>query len=170
MRISKRQVWSVLAVLGLGAGLATAPAAPASADISDIVPGAPAPQTARRAATTQACTIYDGYATTGEKWGANPPKYEYGNSPYVGARYNSCSDVIRVYYGGYTNLTHYNVLDRVRGQRELKAGANMVWTVTPYASTDYWESFSVQGCVRGKWPNPSKCTRWSPTVWVHVTR
>ena len=120
----------------------------------------------------QACIINDGYATTGVKWGSNPPKYEYGNSPYLGAQYNSCSDVIKVYYGGYTNLTHYNAIYGYGSghQAELKPGAAMVWTRTPYSSGDYWERFAVQGCIRGTWPNPSKCTRWSPEVWVHVQR
>jgi hypothetical protein len=121
--------------------------------------------------TLKACIINDGDAETGEKFGSDPPKYEYGNSPYLGVRYNSCSDVIKVYYGGYTDLTHYNVMSNLRRQQELKAGPKMVWTVTPYFATgDHWERFAVQGCIRGNWPNPSKCTRWSPTVWIHIQR
>ena len=112
------------------------------------------------------CKVSDGWATSGVSWGSNPPKYEYGNSPYVGAQYNSCTDVTRVYYGGYSNLTHYNVIYGSR-QYELRAGPRMVWTVTP-ASFDHQDTFTVQGCIRGSWPNPSSCTRWSPTVHLNV--
>ncbi len=120
-----------------------------------------------RTSYAAACKINDGVATTGSQVGANPVRYEYGNSPYVGARYNSCTDVIKVYFGGYTNLTHYNVIYGSR-QYELAAGPAKVWTVTP-PSYDTWVTFSVQGCIRGSWPQPSRCTRWSPTLYVQVT-
>ena len=118
---------------------------------------------------TAACTINDGVASTGSQVGANPIRYEYGNSPYVGARYNSCADVVKVYYGGYTNLTHYN-LASLFSQREVAAGPRMVVTVTPDFVGSHLATYSVQGCIRGSWPRPSRCTRWSPTVQVLVTR
>ena len=120
-----------------------------------------------RTSHASTCKINDGVATTGSPVGANPVRYEYGNSPYVGARYNSCTDVIKVYFGGYTNLTHYNVIHGSR-QYELAPGPARVWTITP-ASWDYVVTFRAQGCVRGDWPQPSRCTRWSPTVFVNVT-
>jgi hypothetical protein len=104
--------------------------------------------------------------------GADPKRYEFGNSPYVGARYDSCADVIKVYYGGYVagSFTHYNVRRALAsipfrgGQSELQEGPARVWTIAPL--DPYFEEFTVQGCVRGKFPRPSSCTRWSPTVRV----
>jgi hypothetical protein len=115
-----------------------------------------------------ACRINDGTSSTGSPRGANPVRYEYGNSPYVGARYNSCLDVIKVYFGGYTNLTHYN-LKSFFSQREMAPGPYRVATWTPEFPGNYVDTFTVQGCVRGGFPPHSHCTRWSPTVHVRVT-
>ena len=136
------------------------------ATAASIGQSAVAVEPSTRTAHTSTCKINDGVATTGSPVGANPVRYEYGNSPYVGARYNSCTDVIKVYFGGYTNLTHYNVIRGAR-QYELAPGPARVWMITP-ASWDYVATFSAQGCVRGDWPQPSRCTRWSPTVSVNV--
>jgi hypothetical protein len=153
------------------------------------VTGVPAGQTAatghstndRRAAP---CKINDGIATTGASVGDNPVRYEYGNSPYLGARYNSCLDVIKVYYGGYDpgvprGVTHYNVIRHAQvgsyppirfGQGELRATTTrMVWTVTPRPNANHVASFTVQACRKGPVDVSSTCTRWSPTVRVAVT-
>jgi hypothetical protein len=156
-----RAVGSVL----LGLATAAAPAGHATASGS------------ARGPRPAACTITDGTSTNGGATrGANPVKYEFGNSPYVGARFDSCADVIKVYYGGYTaeSLTHYNVTrgfgsySAAHTQSELKAGPAMVWTVTP--RDHFYETFTVQGCRRGSFLRPSSCTRWSPTITVKTPR
>lgn len=128
--------------------------------------------------TAQACTIRDGTASTGARVGRAPIRYEYGNSPYVGVRYDSCADVVKVYFGGYTGITHYNLRytesDRVplRGgtwfQMELGPGTARVFTMTARSSEPHWNTYSVQACRRGGLFERSSCTRWSPTVAVRI--
>jgi hypothetical protein len=132
-----------------------------------------------QSATTRSapCNINDGRAVSGSPVGSNPTRYEFGNSPYVGARYNSCTDVIQVYFGGGIGLvnpwpTHYNVIygwQSGRRHYEFRASSDrMVWTVTPL-SYNYVASFHVQACYRATVSSRSTCTRWSPNIDVAVT-
>jgi hypothetical protein len=111
------------------------------------------------------CTNTDGTATTGATRGSNPVKYYYGNSPYVGARYNNCLDVIKIYYGGYSKADYYNIREVNGYQSEHAAGANMVWTASYQEDPGRHDvTYIVQACNRGGVFQPSTCTRWSPTV------
>jgi hypothetical protein len=87
----------------------------------------------------------------------------------VGARYDGCEGKVKIYYGGYLNITHYNM--RVNGvQSEASPGERMVRTipVNPGGSL----TIQVQACERGEWTifgrKPSSCTRFSPPVTVQM--
>jgi hypothetical protein len=110
------------------------------------------------------CIVRDGTATSGVKVGSNPPRYEYGNSPYLGVRYDSCADVFKIHYGGYTGITHYNLRINL-GQRELRPREAGVLTMTPIFVPSS-STFAVQACKRGGLFERSSCTRWSPTVTI----
>ena len=133
----------------------------------------------RPPAASAVCRLVDGTSPTGTRFGSSPVKYEYGNSPYMGVRFDSCGDVLRLYYGGYTGNTHYNLRftnpdprlgDADRKQIEVSSGAARVYTLTaaPYhTETGGGRRFfvAVQACSRGTGLfSTSTCTRWSPTV------
>jgi hypothetical protein len=119
--------------------------------------------------TAAACAVRDGTAAAGQHVGGNPVRFEYGDSPYVGARYNSCEGTVKIYYGGYTNITHYNVTVNGR-QRETRAGERLVLTVPVNPGSPV--SVQVQACQLGEWVvvarKPSSCTRFSPPVTVQT--
>lgn len=102
-------------------------------------------------ALKKGCFFRDGTAPDGGmNTGGTPPRFAYGNSPYLGARFDSCGDVVRVYFGGY-NGTHYNIryvspTSARWVQQELAGGPRKVWTITAEAG-DY--NFVVQACNRG---------------------
>jgi hypothetical protein len=122
------------------------------------------------------CFTRDGTAPDGRRVGANPIRFDYPDSPYAGARYDSCKGVVRIHFGGYVSgVTHYNM--RVNGQqRETRAGESLLidQRVNPGAPV----SVNVQACTRGSvvdmpWPlpdvtRPSSCTRFSPLVTVQT--
>lgn len=135
----------------LASGLLVAPVAAAA---PDTVPAA------------KGCYTRDGEPPqkSGTDIGGTPPRYEYSNSPYIGGRYDSCNNQIKLYYGGYTtNLTHYNV----RWQHDntdwriskQSPGERRVWTLDA-PGNDY--NFMVQAC------NGNSCTRWSPQLYVNA--
>ncbi|MFF1479132.1 hypothetical protein ACFVYD_16485 [Streptomyces sp. NPDC058301] len=116
------------------------------------------------------CFFRDGTAPNGgSDTGGTPPRFQYGNSPYLGAQLDSCGDVVRVYFGGY-NSTHYNIryVSPTSGrwvQQELAGGPRRVWTITAEAG-DY--NFVVQACNRGGALSHSSCTRWSPQIYLNA--
>lgn len=146
-----------LAVGGLLAGLAT-PAAAAPAG----------------------CIVRDGTATAGVNIGGKPTRWEYGNSPSIGVRFDSCADVFKVYVGGYSGITHHNIRYsyfaplKHEGQVEVgpKPGGYYI-SASPHLLPPGHKqaiTFSVQACKRGGFLQSSSCTRWSPPVTVNVTR
>lgn len=126
-----------------------------------------------------ACGRVNGTSTTGGiPSGSNPVKYEYANSPYLGVQYDCPGDVVRLYYGGYTNGSHYNlryccVVGKPR-QIEVSPGLRRVYTLNASLfHTDTGGSrvtVNVQICNRGTGLfSTSTCSRFSPTVGVPVT-
>lgn len=118
------------------------------------------------APVAKGCYTRDGFPPqkSGNNIGGTPNRYEYNNSPYIGGRYESCGNVIKLYYGGYTtNLTHY----RVRWQHDNDSwqvsrqspGERRVWTLDA-PGNDY--NFMVQAC------NGNSCTSWSPQLYVNA--
>jgi hypothetical protein len=115
------------------------------------------------------CVVKDGTAGDGQRLGGSPVRFDYPDSPYVGLRYNSCAGTVKIYYGGYNNITHYNV--RVNGgQRETRAGERLVLSVPVNPGRPV--SVQVQACQHGEWVvvarKPSSCTRFSPPVTVQT--
>jgi hypothetical protein len=152
--------------MGIRKYIATLPIAVLAVSGLTALPAAAQPQS--HAAAAARCTIRDGTSPTGGRIGSNPTKYRYGNSPYLGVRYNSCQDTFRVYYGGYTtNLTHYNLRWYHAGwhQTEMRPFQNGLHTMTAIHSSVI--PFLVQACNRGGILQRSSCTRWSPTVTLH---
>lgn len=119
--------------------------------------------------TAAGCVVRDGTAGAGQRVGGKPARFEYGDSPYVGTRYNSCEGTVKIYYGGYTNITHYNVIVNGR-QRETRAGERLVLTVPVNPGSPV--SVQAQACQLGEWVivarKPSSCTRFSPPVTVQT--
>jgi hypothetical protein len=128
------------------------------------------------------CRLVDGTSPTGLRTGANPVRFEYSNSPYMGLRYDVCADIIRMYYGGYVGNTHYNLRftnpdprlgDADRKQIEVASGAARLYSVgaSNYHTATGGRRFfvSVQACKRGTdLFSTSTCGRWSPLVSVLV--
>ncbi|MER7780440.1 hypothetical protein ABTZ21_36550 [Streptomyces sp. NPDC096191] len=156
-----RRATTVIASCTVAIGMVLAPDA-------DAAPG-PAPMAADIAAT-QECYERDGYPPGGGRnLGGNPPKYNWDFTPHIGARYSSCGRFISLYYGGATNITHYNVRWAAPGenwkQSELRAGAKMVWKFYSVWG-DY--NFAVQACHRGDRFQKSRCTNWSPQIYLNA--
>ncbi|GAA3058399.1 hypothetical protein GCM10010464_23710 [Pseudonocardia yunnanensis] len=111
----------------------------------------------------------DGFATEGQEIPGSPKRYEFGDSPYVGVRYDRCLQTIKVYFGGYTGITHYNISPGWGPQLELAPLERGVWTAgrnfRPLPPRDTLH-FSVQACKRGGFLGRSTCTAWSPVVWL----
>ncbi len=106
------------------------------------------------------------YGAGGQNTGGYPPRYRYGDSPYLGVLYDSCAGTIKVYYGGYTS-THYNIGGYGK-QRDVPGGARRVTTFRVSGSDPRAYGITVQACNRGSWGGRSKCTRLSPVVWIQV--
>lgn len=114
------------------------------------------------------CVIREGTARTGVPTGSNPTRYRYSDSPYVGARYNSCTNKIVVYYGGYAPYPssptshHFYHLRLTNGdQAEVPQGLARTWTFIAPAGPS--TGISAQQCVKVTLI-PAGCTRWSPVV------
>ncbi|MCB5180193.1 hypothetical protein [Streptomyces antimicrobicus] len=144
----RRAVTALASALVLATGILTGPAAQAAQS-------APAAQ----------CRTTNGFPPKGgTNTGGTPPRYKFSNSPYIGAIYDSCDNVIKLYFGGYSaNLTHYIVRmqwDTTDWQDiRMAPGPRRMWTVEA-PGRDY--NFLVQAC------NGSACTRFSPQLYVNA--
>ncbi|MGW7263407.1 hypothetical protein [Streptomyces sp. NPDC054842] len=102
----------------------------------------------------------------GTNIGGSPNRYQWSNSPYIGARYNRCNGYVYVIYGGY-RATHYNVRWAAPGgpweQSELSASKGL-WK-WPARHGDY--NLMIQACNRGTFSG-SKCTAWSPQLYLNT--
>jgi hypothetical protein len=122
-----------------------------------------APAASATACPVGGADITDGVADSGRALPAKPLRYEYENSPYLGVRRDDCAGTIKIYYGGYTGITHYNL--RVGAvQREIAPLARGV-VVESIRRGDH-PSITVQACKRGGIFESSSCTRWSPTITI----
>jgi hypothetical protein len=107
----------------------------------------------------------DARATEGQEIAGSPKKYEFGDSPYIGARYDKCARLLKIYFGGYNGITHYNIRYDSGNQYELAPHERGVWS--PKHGDSLYEigrKFSVQACKRGSGLSSSSCTRWSPVI------
>ena len=88
-----------------------------------------------------ACGVTDGTssgAQLGTRVGSNPVRFKFADSPYMGVRFDSCANVLRAYYGGWTGNTHYNLRYDGGGpyiappakQIQLAPGPARVWTLS----------------------------------------
>ncbi|MEU3910876.1 MULTISPECIES: hypothetical protein [unclassified Streptomyces] len=121
---------------------------------------------AEAAAPAAECYTRNGYPAQAGTTdiGGRPPKYKFTNSPYIGGLYESCSNNITVYYGGYSTNTTYYLLnwnsDRTDWtSQRLRAGAHMQWTLD---APGRGYNFLVRAC------NDTRCTTWSPMIFVNA--
>ncbi|MCX5380419.1 hypothetical protein [Streptomyces sp. NBC_00091] len=138
-------------------------------------PGAAAAQAAATAPERQ-CTIRDGYppAARNTSIGGTPTKYKYTNSPYVGGRYDSCSQTLKLYYGGYASprWAYYEVSYTYPTGREWdrwqgRMGENRIvtWNSPERGS---W-NFKVRACAQAIDDAQGRnCTSWSPQLFVYT--
>jgi hypothetical protein len=163
---TRRRSSLVLVALAAAGGLAATGAPVSTAAGSKSTPVAKA----------AACyTATDGYSNSGTRVAGVPARWEYGTSPYIGARYNQCSDTLSVYYGGYTGIDYYNLRWNQDGavgtprnnQAELGPGLRRV---ARFGSDRVGGRLllNVQACNRGGFLQSSSCTRWSPTLRFHT--
>ena len=148
---------AVASTLAFAPSATAAPAQPVTASVqqADLLHGV-------------TCTVNNGRAYSGRAIGGSPPRFEYDNSPYLGARYDSCGDSVKLYYGGYTGITHYNIRWG-NTQREVGPGQARVLTLNASQFGEGDVDFVVQACKRGSGPfSTSSCTRWSPPVRLSV--
>jgi hypothetical protein len=134
------------------------------------------PGEGRSAIATQSAQecVYDGTSSRGVRTGSNPVRYEFGNSPYLGIRYDRCRETIKFFVGGYERITHYNLrvsfYDARTGrgqytvQRELSAGLRKTLTWSSDGNAGQMIIASAQACNRGGLFQRSSCTRLSPPV------
>jgi hypothetical protein len=117
--------------------------------------------------------VVDGYARVGTRVAGVPPRWDFPTSPYLGARFNECTDTMTVYFGGYSGITHYNIKWAEEGtacapyiqckQIEVGPGLRRIHRIggNELASRPV---LNVQACKRGGFLQSSSCTRWSPTI------
>ena len=123
-----------------------------------------APATGAQAAPAAGCYTRDGFPPKGgTNTGGTPPRYKFSDSPYVGATYESCENVIKLYFGGYSSAEHYRITWQAdTGDWQVtrgNPGARKVWTLQ---APGYDYNFRVQAC------NGSACTRSSPLLYVNA--
>jgi hypothetical protein len=110
----------------------------------------------------RAACVKDGVAEDGREVGANPYRYKFDGSPYLGVRWDQCGDSITLYYGGTSGMTHYNLRDVHGSQIRLRNFANGQLRFPPPRERSYW--WIVQACKEGGVFTKTSCTRWSPAV------
>lgn len=157
----------VIAATVLAAGVVLAPAAQAGALTQGTTVRVSAPSATARAS---ACITLDGTARNALTYGSNPTRYKYSGSPYLGMRYNSCAGTIRVYYGGFNGVTHYNLKPVYPNTTQLEVAGGLRRVLTRNETDWGLRGFTVQGCSRGGLFSSSTCTRWSPTVTILIPR
>ena len=124
-----------------------------------------------------ACTIRDGTSRTGVTLPAVPgwpPRYKYPDSRvYVGARYNSCTNKVVIYYGGEFNGPSYGTswfyqLRRPENGNQVNVpqGLSRIWTISAPAGSSM--GIMAQYCQRVTLipQPPAKCYGWTPIVRV----
>ncbi|WP_188187758.1 hypothetical protein [Nonomuraea sp. SYSU D8015] len=153
MKASRLAV-AVMASTLMGAGLLSASATSAGA------------VTTAQASTADPCVIRDGTSSKGYRVGSNPTRYTYDDTPYLGARYNSCTNKVTLYYGGYSAAPgyYYNLRTGAGAQWEVQPGSARKYTMRAPGGT--YMTAMVQLCRRGELLHRSTCTRWSPQVRV----
>jgi hypothetical protein len=175
--MTKLQKIAWLSVGALVAGVMTGGATPASATPTPVQATGVAVSAQQKAGLmAPACIVRDGKPDGGRSRGGAPPRYEFDTSPYLGVRYESCGSSFKIYYGGYTGITHYNIRHYFPGYygssdhwRQFEVGATAAGVYTMPADAILKENiskFTVEACKRGGFLQPSSCTSWSPTVTV----
>ncbi|MEU0368960.1 hypothetical protein ABZ070_01630 [Streptomyces sp. NPDC006283] len=127
----------------------------------------------------------------GTPTGRSPVRFKWGNSPYLGARYNRCAGTVKVYYGGYpargglfgniAAYSHYILRystpnDFNWHEARLTVGAARVATFDAFRGD--W-NFMVKACGgeslgqlfpwgAGRNAAPLWCTAWSPLVYLNA--
>ncbi|MFI1972196.1 hypothetical protein [Streptomyces cinnamoneus] len=115
----------------------------------------------------------------GTNTGGVPPRYQWGKSPYLGARFDSCPNRVRVYYGGYsgTGFLHYTYYvmryttpDELGWKTaNLTIGEHRVWTFNSASSGDW--NFKVKACFNAPVQGGGEraiCTDWSPQIYLNA--
>jgi hypothetical protein len=113
------------------------------------------------------CTVTDGKADQGQRIGGNPVRFQYPDSPYLGARLDRCTGKIYLYYSQNPDLgyaTHYNIRWGTN-QYEARGGYNRKFTFNdPRDPRPGIHTFMVQACIDGGFLESDTCGRWSPEV------
>ncbi|MGW0393133.1 hypothetical protein ACWDYJ_19995 [Streptomyces sp. NPDC003042] len=161
---SRRLATATVTAGVLAAGLLLAP------EVSAVGSSAP---TAPRAKAVP-CEYVNGEGVAGTRLNATPPRWKYGNSPYLGTRFDRCGDVVTIHYGGYPKASYYKVawsINCPKGSFEKKYGPGkafkLVLTAAHCRTTqDSYTTYEVQvaACTRHTPPAKDTCTRWSPRV------
>lgn len=166
---SRRPAVVSLAAGALACGLLLSPEASASGSSSPTA----------RLAQAAPCEYVNGEATAGQRIGGNPnpPRWKYGNSPSLGAKFDRCGDVVRFYVGGYSKASYYKVSWSVNCparsfvKNYKTPGRTVVSTITRSAAHcssmpgDSYNTYEVRvAACNHKPPAADTCTRWSPKV------
>jgi hypothetical protein len=119
--------------------------------------------------TALRCVIRDGTSKLGSRTGSSPVRYEYPDSPYVGLRWNSCTDKVVIHYGGYSPelIGEFYQLRRTEtgSQVELPNGERRTRTINaPDAAA---MTYIAQYCHRPA-IGSVRCGRWSPPVTLRL--
>lgn len=131
-------------------------AAPAAAD-----PSAPA------ANARAACVVKDATSESGQRVAGSPVRFRYPDTPYVGARFSSCTGKISIYFGGFKrgDATHYNIRWGTNQYESPVTNSGRILRFNdPGETRPGYHTFKVQACNRGSGVQKSGCTRWSPEI------
>ncbi|WP_097226723.1 hypothetical protein [Streptomyces sp. OV198] len=132
-------------------------------------------QTARAAAPATLCTYRDAFSPAGgTNTGGTPKRYRYPGSPYAGARFDGCTNTLKVFYGGNSSprYAYYEIRYTYPSRLgwfswQMRMGPNRVATLRAPAHGDW--NFKVRACARTiDGPGPGTCTAWSPQLFLHA--
>lgn len=144
--------------------------------------GQPDSAAAAGPAKAAACYYRHGQAVNQRvAFGNAPPRYS-SNGPFLGLSFSSCENggrgVVRIYYGGFSRATHYNMraanLPGVTEQIELSVSGRyenvhiVRLTSNPGQPLPVPAAVSVQACRRGGFLQRSSCSPWSARVSVWI--
>ncbi|HTK63632.1 MAG TPA: hypothetical protein VL595_14700 [Pseudonocardia sp.] len=137
----------------------------ALARVASGIPYGPSPKP-----KPKTCVGDDGIALSGTKMGGSPARFKFANSPYLGARWDTCQHAVVLHFGGMKSADAYNI--RINGkQREVGGGGgDRVFSISD-SDKDMPEGIAgitVQACNKGGFLSSSSCTAWSPEVRVAV--